>query len=150
MTWTPTTLSLLDGPGTPRPVIAYTDGTNYSFPHSLLDETGAIIAPATRPTMKPVAATLTRPNNTTAYAALNATGQGKLMYPTGGPAYLDLAAACGTARSGTIYAQMPTGPVPYRIASGTSLFAMIECRAISGYTPIAVEALTLTLTLATD
>lgn len=46
MTWTQTTLAILDGAGTSRPVIAYTDGTNYSFAHPLLDNTGAIIAPA--------------------------------------------------------------------------------------------------------
>jgi hypothetical protein len=47
MTWTPTTLTILDGAGTSRTIVAYTDGTNFSFPHSLLDNTGAIIAPAT-------------------------------------------------------------------------------------------------------
>ena len=47
MTWTPTTLNIQDASGTSRPVIAYTDGTNFSFAHPLLDNTGAVIAPAT-------------------------------------------------------------------------------------------------------
>jgi hypothetical protein len=46
MTWTRTILDLKDGNGTIQPVVAYTDGTNYSFAHPLLDNTGAIIAPA--------------------------------------------------------------------------------------------------------
>jgi len=47
MTWTSTTLTIKDAAGTTQPVIAYTDGTNFSFAHPLLDNTGAIIAPAT-------------------------------------------------------------------------------------------------------
>jgi hypothetical protein len=46
MTWTRTILDIKDGNGTIQPVIAYTDGTNYSFAHPLLDNTGAIISPA--------------------------------------------------------------------------------------------------------
>jgi hypothetical protein len=47
MPWTQTILNLKDALGTSQPVIAYTDGTNFSFAHPLLDNTGAIIAPAT-------------------------------------------------------------------------------------------------------
>ena len=47
MTWTQTILNLKDAAGANQPVIAYTDGTNFSFAHPLLDNTGAIIAPAT-------------------------------------------------------------------------------------------------------
>ena len=47
MTWTQTTLSIKDANNTTQTVVAYTDGTNYSFAHPLLDNTGAIIAPAT-------------------------------------------------------------------------------------------------------
>ena len=47
MTWTQTILNIKDAAGTTQPVIAYTDGTNFSFAHPLLDNTGAIIAPAT-------------------------------------------------------------------------------------------------------
>lgn len=47
MTWTPTTLVVLDGNGDKQNIVAYTDGTNFSFPHSLLDNTGAIISSAT-------------------------------------------------------------------------------------------------------
>jgi hypothetical protein len=46
MTWTPTTLAALDASGAPHTIIAYTDGTNFSFAHPLLDNTGAIISPA--------------------------------------------------------------------------------------------------------
>lgn len=46
MTWTQTTLNVKDASGTDRPIIAYTDGTNFSFAHPLLDNTGAIISPA--------------------------------------------------------------------------------------------------------
>ncbi|OWK42214.1 beta strand repeat-containing protein [Fimbriiglobus ruber] len=47
MTWTQTTINILDGAGNSKPIIAYTDGTNFSFAHPLLDNTGAIISPAT-------------------------------------------------------------------------------------------------------
>src|SRR5258708_5254537 len=47
MTWTQTVLNIKDAANTTQPVIAYTDGTNFSFAHPLLDNTGAIIAPAT-------------------------------------------------------------------------------------------------------
>lgn len=47
MTWTQTTLTIKDAAGTNQPVIAYTDGTNFSFALPLLDNTGAVIAPAT-------------------------------------------------------------------------------------------------------
>jgi hypothetical protein len=47
MTWTQTTLNLKDAAGANQPIIAYTDGTNFSFAHPLLDNTGTIIAPAT-------------------------------------------------------------------------------------------------------
>lgn len=46
MPWTPTTITLKDAAGNNQPVIAYTDGTNYSLAHPLLDATGAIVAPA--------------------------------------------------------------------------------------------------------
>ncbi|WP_020472367.1 hypothetical protein [Zavarzinella formosa] len=51
MTWTQTTLTIKDAAGTNQPVIAYTDGTNFSFAHPILDNTGAIIAPATQGTL---------------------------------------------------------------------------------------------------
>lgn len=47
MTWTPTTLTIKDANGVSQPVTAYTDGTNFSFAHPVLDNTGAVIAPAT-------------------------------------------------------------------------------------------------------
>jgi hypothetical protein len=45
MTWTQTALKLLDGDGTPRQVIAWTDGVNYAFAHPVLDSTGAAVGP---------------------------------------------------------------------------------------------------------
>ena len=44
MTWTQTTLNIKDAAGSNQPVIAYTDGTNFSFAHPLLDGSGAIIS----------------------------------------------------------------------------------------------------------
>ena len=58
MVWTATTLNLKDAAGTTQPVIAYTDGTNFSFAHPILDNTGAVIAPATQGTLASVLSAL--------------------------------------------------------------------------------------------
>lgn len=93
MTWTQTTLNIKDAAGASQPVIAYTDGTNFSFAHPLLDNTGAVINPANAANqlLAPVptivaGATTTRPANTTAYVAgqllANSTTAGSVTYPT--------------------------------------------------------------------
>jgi len=47
MTWTSTTLSVLDASGTARTILAFTDGANFSLAHPLLDAaTGAAVSPA--------------------------------------------------------------------------------------------------------
>ncbi len=58
MTWTQTTVTIKDASGTNQPVIAYTDGTNFSFAHPLLDNTGAIVSPATQGTLASVLSAL--------------------------------------------------------------------------------------------
>lgn len=58
MTWTQTTLTLKDAAGNNQPIVAFTDGTNYSLAHPILDNTGAIIAPATQGTLASVLSTL--------------------------------------------------------------------------------------------
>ena len=47
MTWTLTSVTLLDGNGVSRTFTAYTDGTNFALAHPIVDNTGAIVAPAT-------------------------------------------------------------------------------------------------------
>lgn len=59
MAWTPTILNIKDAAGTTQPVIAYTDGTNFSFAHPILDNTGTIIAPATQGTLASVLTAVT-------------------------------------------------------------------------------------------
>ena len=47
MTWTATTVTILDGDGNPKTMKAYTDGSVIAFAHSSLDSTGAAVNPAT-------------------------------------------------------------------------------------------------------
>ena len=47
MSWTPTTVTILDGDGATKTVEAYTDGTNVAFANSILDALGAVVSPAT-------------------------------------------------------------------------------------------------------
>ncbi len=47
MTWTATSISILDGAAASKVINCYTDGTNYSFANVLFDTAGAILAPAT-------------------------------------------------------------------------------------------------------
>lgn len=97
MVWSASTISIKDATGTNQPIIAYTDATNFSFANPILDNTGAIISPATvggqttgNSSLSTIASiatkgitplepsfSITRPANTTAYAAstvINATG----------------------------------------------------------------------------
>lgn len=46
MSYTASSVAILDATAASKPISAYTDGVNYAFAHSLLDDTGAIIAPA--------------------------------------------------------------------------------------------------------
>src|SRR4051794_19252792 len=71
MTWTPTILHILDGQNNDKQIVAYTDGTNFSFPHSLLDETGAIVSPS----VKTGSVHLTNSPTVTAGPAAYASGQ---------------------------------------------------------------------------
>jgi hypothetical protein len=47
MTWTPTTVTILDGNSASKTIAAYTDGSNIAFANSVLDALGAIVSPAT-------------------------------------------------------------------------------------------------------
>jgi hypothetical protein len=98
MTWTQTTLNIKDAAGANQPIIAYTDGTNFSFAHPLLDHTGAIVGggtalPLVNGGKVVTGGTVTRPADTTAYAAgdlvANSTTAGSVTYPA-------IAAARGT------------------------------------------------------
>jgi hypothetical protein len=72
MTWTQTTVNIKDASGVSQPVIAYTDGTNFSFAHPLLDNTGAVISPAQ------ASAIANTTGGTSTYAALGGTGNALL------------------------------------------------------------------------
>ncbi len=47
MSYTESSISILDGAAISKTMTAYTDGTSFNFAHSLLDDNGALIAPAT-------------------------------------------------------------------------------------------------------